>query len=234
MNCIIVEDEIPAQNILERYIQQMDGLTLSAKCSNAIQALNVLQQVKIDLMFLDVQMPEISGLQMLQQLRHPPKVILTTAFDQYALAAYELDIIDYLLKPISFERFARAVHKARRVANEPDVTGSIKANSPPYIFLKADRKLHKVFLADIVYIEGLSNYLKVHTINGLLVIRETMNDMEALLPSDQFIRVHRSYIVSINHVQYVEGSSISTTKGFLPVGEHWRPQLYEFIQYNQG
>ncbi len=234
MKCIIVEDEIPAQNILERYIQQIDGLTLSAKCYNAIQALNILQQMKIDLMFLDVQMPEINGLQMLQQLRHPPKVILTTAFDEYALAAYELDVIDYLLKPISFERFARAVLKASRIVDEQNATGSGKATtSPTYVFLKADRKLHKVFLSDIVYIEGLSNYLKIHTTNGLLVVRETMSDMETLLPSDQFVRVHKSYIVSINHVQYVEGNSISTAKGILPVGEHWRPHLYEFIQHNQ-
>ncbi len=229
MRCLIVDDEPPARAVLENYIRQMQGLSLTASCANAIQALGILQRDPIELIFLDIQMPEISGLQMVESLMHRPKVILTTAHAEYALDAYNLDIIDYLLKPIAFERFARAVEKARRLQDPLSGKKTNTRESPEYLFFRADRKLHKVLLKDIVFVEGLSNYLKLLLVDRTLVIRETMADMERRLPSDQFIRVHKSYIVRLDRILYIEGNLISTERGGIPIGESWKEEFMRKI-----
>lgn len=228
MNCLIVDDEPLAQNILEKYIHQMDGLELIAKCNNAIQAINKLQTEQIDLLLLDIQMPEITGLELLRNLSNPPKVIFTTAFSEYALPAFDLDVIDYLLKPISFERFARAIYKVRQyIPNEKNTTNDSEV---PYIFLKADRKLHKIFLSDILFIEGLNNYLKIHTHQRMLVVREKMCDIDNILPEKKFIRVHKSFIVSIKEIEYAEDNFIVMGKHRIPIGETYRQAFYKRIK----
>ncbi len=227
MRCLIVDDEPLAQNMLEKYVRQLDELTLVGKCDNAIQAIGKLQTEQIDLLLLDIQMPEINGLDMLRNLHHPPSVILTTAFSDYALLAFDLNVLDYLLKPISFERFARAINKAKHYGAAQQ-TNQQPMNTP-YIFLKADRKLHKIFLSDILFIEGLSNYLKVHTPRQLLVVREKMCDMEALLPKSQFFRVHKSFIIAIQHIQYTEGNLIIMGKHQVPIGETYRQAFFKRI-----
>jgi DNA-binding LytR/AlgR family response regulator len=221
MRCLIVDDEPLAQNILEKYVSMLEELTLVSKCSNAIQAISILQTDQIDLLLLDIQMPELNGLDMLRHLRRRPQVILTTAFSEYALTAFELEVVDYLLKPFSFERFARAIDRARQ--RRPD-NHSLRQKMlpPPHLFLKADRKLHKVFIADILFIEGLSNYLKVYTSQGMLIIREKMSDMENALPAEQFVRVHKSFIVASSHIEYIEGNWILIRQYRVPIGESYR------------
>lgn len=230
MRCLIVDDEPPAQIILERYISQTNGLELAGKCSNAIEAMALLKRDLIDLMFLDIQMPELDGLQLLKYLGHQaPKVILTTAYDNYALNAFDLDVIDYLVKPISYERFLRAVGKAMRTASTHDDALRTPLKSGQYIFLRADRKLYKVSLEDIVFIEGLSNYLKVHLHKDMLVIRETMTRMGETLPPETFVRVHKSYILNIAHIQYVERNIVATIRGPVPIGEAYSQDFFKRI-----
>lgn len=228
MKCLIVDDEPLAQNILEKYIHQMDELELVAKCNNAIQAVNKLQTEQIDLLLLDIQMPEITGLELLRNLSNPPKVIFTTAFSEYALPAFDLDVIDYLLKPISFERFARAIYKVRQAI--PSRKNTTKDSDTTYIFLKADRKLHKIFLSDILFIEGLNNYLKIHTHRQMLVVREKMCDMDVILPEKQFLRVHKSFIVSLKEIEYAEDNFIVMGKHRIPIGETYRQAFYKRIK----
>lgn len=230
MRCLIVDDEPPAQIILERYISQTNGLELAGKCGNAIEAMALLKREPVELMFLDIQMPELDGLQFLKYLGHQaPKVILTTAYDSYALSAFDLDVIDYLVKPISYERFLRAVGKAMRIAPNHEDHSRIPPKSSQYIFLRADRKLYKVSLEDIVFIEGLSNYLKVHLHKDMLVIRETMTRMEELLPPEAFVRVHKSYILNIAHIQYVERNVVATVRGSVPIGEAYSQDFFKRI-----
>lgn len=230
MRCLIVDDEPPAQIILERYISQTKGLELAGKCSNAIEAMALLKKEPVQLMFLDIQMPDLDGLQLLKYLgSQAPKVILTTAFDSYALSAFDLDVIDYLVKPISYERFLRAVGKAMRTSPPYEDPSRALLKNSQYIFLRADRKLYKVSLEDMVFIEGLSNYLKVYLLKDMLVIRETMTRMEELLPPETFIRVHKSYILNISHIQYVERNTVATVRGPVPIGDAYAQDFFKRI-----
>ena len=226
MKCLIVDDEPLACDILETYIGQLEGVSLVGKCENAFQAISILQVQAVDLLFLDIQMPQLTGIDLIRNFKVKPQVILTTAFSQYAFDAFELDVVDYLLKPFSFERFARAVAKARKIQNEPNT----KQNSPSYFFFKADKKLHKLALEEILFIEGLSNYLKVYTPKEVLVIRETMKKIEDMLPAEYFFRIHKSYIVGINHIDYVEGNVILLKQNYqVPIGETYKDEFLKKI-----
>ena len=227
MRCLIVDDEPLAQQILEKYIHLLDDLTLVGKCNNAIQAISFMQLQQIDLLLLDIQMPELNGLEMLRQLHRPPKVILTTAFSEFALNAFDLDVVDYLLKPISFERFARAINKVRLIKTVPEQVRP--ETRQPFIFVRSDRKLHKIFLADILFVQGLSNYLKIYTEKQMLIVREKMLEIETLLPPDLFIRVHKSYIVALAQIKYAEGSTIVLHDHIIPIGESYRAAFWARI-----
>ncbi len=232
MRCLIVDDEPLAQKVLERYINMLEGITIAGKCSNAFQVISFLQMNPVDLLLLDIQMPELSGLDMLRNLHQPPQVILTTAYSEHALTAFDLDVVDYLLKPITFERFARAISKARN--RHLDVHSPTEAPpAPSYLFFKADRKLHKVFIADIIFIEGLSNYLKVCTTKGTLVVREKMSEIESLLPAGQFMRVHKSFIIALPHIECIEGNWITTKQYRVPIGETYRAVFLKAIGNGQ-
>jgi DNA-binding LytR/AlgR family response regulator len=226
MKCLIVDDEPLACDILENYINQLEGLSLVGRCENALQAISVLQVQAVDLLFLDIQMPQLTGLDLLRNFKVKPQVILTTAFSQYAFDAFELDVVDYLLKPFSFERFARAVAKVRKIQNEQITFQS----SPSYFFFKSDKKLHKLTLDEILFIEGLSNYLKVYTPKEVLVIRETMKKIEDMLPAEYFFRIHKSYIVGINHIDYIEGNVILLKQNYqVPIGETYKDEFLKKI-----
>ena len=227
MKCLIVDDEPLACDVLENYIGQLEGLSLAGRCENAWQAISTLQTHEIDLMFLDVQMPQLTGIDMLRAVKNPPQVILTTAFSTYALDAFDLDVVDYLLKPFSFERFARAVAKARKVQTK----GEEKQALPKYLFFKADKKLHKVVLEEIILVEALSNYLKIYTLRETLVVRETISKMKTLLPKQDFVRVHKSFIVAIAHIDYIEGNLIFLTYKYqAPIGESYKEAFLKHIQ----
>lgn len=227
IKCLIIDDEPLAQNVLENYLSRVDTFELVQKCNTAFEAMNIMRKTPIDLLFLDINMPEMSGLEMLKTLRNPPKVILTTAYSEYALVSYEFGVLDYLLKPISFERFFQAVNKVMENMGESEIkspeTIKIEEKSANnFVFLKSDKKLYKVFYDDILYLEGYGNYVKVFTTEKMILVLEKLSELEQQLPSEKFVRVHKSYIISISHIKIIEGNLISIGQAQVPIGESYK------------
>ncbi|HWZ03218.1 MAG TPA: LytTR family DNA-binding domain-containing protein, partial [Mucilaginibacter sp.] len=218
IRCIIVDDEPLALHVLEDYISKIPFLHLVKATTNPIEALTLVQEKEADLVFLDVQMPELTGIQFLKIANGKAKVILTTAYPQYALEGYELDVIDYLLKPIAFDRFFKAVQKAQAVLQPATVKPVAVAESSPqkpqqeflsdFIFVKTEHKIQKVYLNDILFIEGLKDYISIFTPAERIITLQNMKKMEDALPAKYFTRVHKSYIVSINKIDSIERSRI--------------------------
>jgi len=221
IKCIIVEDERLAQKVLQAHIEKITELELTSVCNNAPEAQNVLQNHIIDLIFLDIELPGMNGLHFLKTLPDPPLVILTTAYVDYAIESYELNVVDYLLKPISFERFSKAINK---IIEGRQLTKSAEKD---HIYIKSNGKFFKVDYADIIYIEGMKDYLKICTTDAKLVTLQTMNEMEKLLPADQFIRVHKSYIVSLARIKSIYGNNIETTKLIIPIGVNYKEKVMQ-------
>lgn len=228
MKVIIVDDEPLALEVLETYLTHFPELNLQAKCANAVEAFEALSEGDIDLMFLDIQMPQISGIDFLKSLKNPPKVIFTTAFSNYALEGFELNAVDYLLKPFSLERFTKAVQKFKEIYAKNDKTLS-EAEAPDYIFVKADKKLIKLRFEDIFHVEGLKDYVMLHTPGGRIVTLQTMKSLEEKLPSSNFIRVHRSYIVNLNLIELLETNSVTVNKKKIPIGKNYKDELFNVI-----
>lgn len=223
---IIVEDEPLAREGLKSYIREIDSLELCAVCENALDANEVLKEEKPDLMFLDIQMPKITGIDFLKSLQSPPMVILTTAYPNYALQGFELDVVDYLVKPYPFDRFLKAVNKAKdlyHLKQHPKEYPSTK----DAIFLKVDNVLKRVILNDIIYIEGMENYVALHTKEGRMITLMTMKSMEETLPSENFLRVHKTYIISKNHVKGIEGNEIDMGKVKIPMSRNRRNEIID-------
>ena len=235
-NCLIVDDEPIAQQILEKYISQIDVLNLIGKCGNAFEALNVLHKEPVDILFLDIKMPSLSGLDMLKTLQAPPNVILTTAFSEFGVESYEYGITDYLLKPISFERFLKAVNKlvipqnSKLTLPQPED----KIVEPTFIFFKADKKIHKYYFSDIVFIEGSGNYVKIHSQHEKpLMVLDKLTDLQNKLPQKQFIRIHKSFIVNVSHIQKIEGNMIKIEDKVIPISATFKPNLEALIRDKQ-
>jgi two-component system LytT family response regulator len=232
IKCLVVDDEPPAREILRRYISDMPMLEMAGECSNAVQAMSYLQQHSVDLLFLDIRMPQLNGNDLLKILRHPPKVIVTTAFAEYALEGYELDIVDYLLKPIQFDRFLKAVHKAvqNNQFTEPDHEGQPKQEA--FVYFRADRKMVKVMLSDILYIESLKDYVKVCTANGVIITKQSISSVEEMLPEDLFLRTHRSFIISLSKIRSFTSELIEIEKVEIPVGKLFRNGVLKALEAN--
>ena len=224
IRCLVADDEPPAREILRRYIDDMPGLHLIKECSNAMQVLSFLQEEEIDIIFLDINMPQLKGNELLKILKNPPKIILTTAYIEYALEGYELDVVDYLLKPIQFERFVKAVHKAVQSNgnsfNQPLVQNDAKQES--FVYFRADRKMVKVMLDSILYIESMKDYIKIVTSEGVLITKQSMTSVEAMLPENDFIRTHRSFIVSLPKIKSFTHELIEIEKTQIPIGKLFR------------
>ena len=232
--CIIIEDEPLAQNILKKYIAELPALELMAVCNDALEAQGMLTQQHIPLIFLDINLPKLSGINFIKTLVHPPLVIFTTAYPEFAVEGFELNAVDYLLKPFSFERFLKAVNKALEKLN-----ASIAQNNDPgktsFIFLKADKKIHKVDLDSIFYIEAIGDYMKVVTDSGQLIINETMKKLQEELPGRSFIRVHKSFIISRNKIKFIEGNYVQVEDKSIPIGATYRNDvLANLDKKNQG
>jgi DNA-binding LytR/AlgR family response regulator len=223
IKCIIVEDERLAQKVLQAHIEKTPELELVAVCSNAPEAQQVLQKNIVDLIFLDIQLPGMNGLHFLKTLPDPPLVILTTAHVDYAIESYEFNVVDYLLKPISFERLSRAINK---IIDGRQLT---KSSEKDHIYIKSNGKFFKVDYADIIFIEGMKDYLKIFTSDSALVTLQTMNEMEKLLPVDKFIRVHKSYIVSLLRIKSIYGNAIETSKQTIPIGINYKQKVMQLI-----
>ena len=241
MKVIIVDDEPLALDVMETYISNMPNLQLVARCNNAFEANEALKNGDIDLMFLDIQMPQLTGIDFLKTLKTPPMVIFTTAYQQYAVEGFELNAIDYLLKPISMDRFMKAVNKASEqydLHHQESKKGSNTEGGaepkPDYIFVKADKKLQRVKFSEILYIEGLKDYVIIRTETGRIISLQTMKSLEDKLPDAQFVRVHRSFIVGIDKIHAIVGNMVEVIeKGaakHLPIGKNYRDELLEMIE----
>lgn len=226
LNCVITDDEPIAVEILEDYIHMVSGLRLVAQCKSAMETLTVLQRQSVDVLFLDIKMPEISGLDLVRSLQHPPAIILTTAFPDYALEGYDLNIVDYLLKPISAERFLRAVNKLKAPFSGPMLADP----TADFLFARADGGLVKVSHADILYIEGLENYVRIHMGDKVIVCLSTMKSIEDSLPSRCFLRIHRSYIVNLSKVELIRQHQFRIGLKSLAVGKSYRKTVAEILK----
>ena len=227
INTIIVDDEPLAQEILETYLKEYDDFDLIGTCKNALEANKLLKEHKIDVMFLDIQMPQLNGIEFLKILDNPPLVVFTTAFKEYALEGFELDALDYLLKPISKDRFGKAIERIR---------GEVSKSSEAFdqsIFVKSDKKLHRLFYDEIFYIEGLKDYVIIKTEKSRIVTLQTMKSLETKLPQHNFKRIHRSYIINLDKIQSVVGNNveieINGQKSKLPIGKIYRDDLLDIV-----
>jgi two-component system, LytTR family, response regulator len=224
--CIAVDDEPLAIEKIVSFIERMPLLKLEATFDHPSEALEFLSMHKIDLLFLDIQMEKMTGLDLLAALPSRPQVILTTAYSEYALKGYEFEVIDYLLKPYSFERFAQAVNK---FVNRISEKNQVIMNAPDFIFVKSDYRLVKIMLSDILYIEGMRDYRCIHTPAGKILTDQTFVSFEELLPASQFARIHKSYIVSLSKIESVEKHRVKIGKELLPVSESYRDAFYTKI-----
>jgi two-component system, LytTR family, response regulator len=257
IRCLAVDDEPLALDILANYIQKTPNLSLVATCTDPLEALSLIQQGKVDLLFLDIQMPTLTGIQFLRVMNGKCKTILTTAYSEYALEGYEYDVADYLLKPISFERFLKAVQKAvgqlaviseqlsvgggqssvnssqPSIGNEDLNTLNTPATTPQqqldFIFVKTEYKIQKINLSDILYLEGLKDYVSIYTTTERILTLQTMKKMEEMLPSNRFVRVHKSYIVSLEKIETIERQRIFIGKNTIPVGDSFQKDFMKLI-----
>jgi len=233
IRCLVVDDEPLARDVIRRYVESIPSLKLIGECGNAIDAMSFLQQQPVDLLFLDIQMPKLKGIDLLKIMTNPPKVILTTAHAEYALEGYELDIVDYLLKPIAFERFFKAVNKAFQFVRPVMETELPAPKEEPkkerYIYLRADRKMVKVMLQDILYIESMKDYVKVVTNQGTIITKQSISSMEAMLPETAFLRTHRSFIASVDKIKSFTPELIEIEKSEIPIGKLYRNNVMKVL-----
>jgi DNA-binding LytR/AlgR family response regulator len=229
MKCIAVDDESLALDLLEDNIRKVPFLTLVKRCKNAFEAHEVVMKENIDLMFLDIQMPGISGVQFLQSISNPPLVIFITAYEQFALQGFNLDVVDYLLKPVSFDRFLKAANKAHELFTLKNAAPSVNSNE--YLFVNSEYNLVKINIRDIIYIEGLKDYIKIFISNATrpIITRLSMKSIEEKLPSDRFVRVHKSFIIAIDKIISIRKGKISINNVHVPISEHYKENLYRFI-----
>jgi two-component system LytT family response regulator len=219
ITCIITDDEPFARKGLQGYVEKISFIDLKGVCEDALQLSDLMQKQPVDLLFLDIQMPHISGVDFIKALSKPPKVIFTTAFEQYALQGFELDIMDYLLKPISYERFLKAAWKARDYFALREITSLATI---PYIFIKVNGKLEKINFDDILFIEGMENYVAVYLPNKKLITHSTIKALLEKLPPGQFIQTHKSFIAAINKVDTIEGNTLLIKQHRVPVSKYLR------------
>ncbi|RZN84579.1 MAG: response regulator transcription factor [Winogradskyella sp.] len=224
LKCIIADDEPIARDIVENYIAEIPYLKLSASCKNAFEVLDVLQKEPVDILFLDINMPKLSGLSMLRTLQHKPEVIVTTAYPEYAIEGFELSVTDYLLKPFSLERFLQAVMKVKKnFISEPQPQNSQEIGDK-FIFVKSDKKLIKIVIEAISHIEAYGNYVKIHT-QEMILTAQTLTDILETLPP-QFLRIHKSFAINFNHLKLIDANqAVMKTNEKLPIGKSYKKQL---------
>jgi DNA-binding LytR/AlgR family response regulator len=229
LKCIIIEDEVLAQDVIKSHLARINTLELAGVYRNAPEAEAALKGGEIDIMFLDIRLPGMSGLQFLRGLKDPPLVVLTTAYAEYALESYEFNVIDYLLKPISFERFSKAVNKILDGRLFTAAAKEAYLYSDDHIFVRSNSKFFRVNFSEILYIQGMRDYLKIYTPDYALVTHQTMNELEKTLPSRHFIRVHKSYIISLKHIRSIYGNTIELGKATIPIGVNYKESVMNLI-----
>jgi DNA-binding LytR/AlgR family response regulator len=228
IKCIITDDEPIARKGLIGYVEKIDYLSLVGECEDALQLNTLLKTEQADLLFLDIEMPYLSGLDLLSSIQNPPKVMITSAYEKSALKGYELDVVDYLLKPITFERFVKAVDKVYSLLEKESAK-----DANEYIFVKSGKQLKKIFLEDILFIESMENYVNVFTTSSKEVVYSTLKLFLESLPSDHFLQVHRSYVVNIEQISSIEGNTLHIASYEIPVARNLREQVFNFIINNR-
>ena len=234
-NVIIVDDEYLAQKLLQDYVSKVEQLQLVATCSNAFEAMEALKSNAVDIMLLDIQMPDLTGLELVKSLDKKPAVIFTTAYSEYAVDAFNLAVSDYLLKPFNFPRFFQAINKAigqvpQRAENAPKPAADTISRSNDFITVKADYKLYKINYDDLLFIEGQHEYVTFHTTQRRITALFALKDLEEMLPKERFVRVHKSYIVSFKHIQDLDKSDVTVMGNKIPVGASYRDELLARLQ----
>lgn len=238
MNCIAVDDEILALKKIQRFAEKIDYLNLLGTFDNALSTFSFLRENKVDLIFLDIQMDEFTGIQLLETIKDPPHVILTTAFDEYALKAYELDVMDYLLKPIPFERFVKAVEKVyarflkdenHKIPAQQILSRNKKTEQADYTFIKSGNKTVKVYFNKILYIEGQRDYLQIHTVDNKIMTLLNFKKMQKLLDPHKFVRVHKSYVIAVDKIDYIENNTIKIKNKLIPVSSTYKIPFHNLL-----
>lgn len=231
IRCLLIDDEPPAIALLEEYIGKLDHLEVIGTCNSAIKAFDLLRAKEVDLLFLDIQMPVLNGIDFIKTLKHPPGIILTTAYRDYALDGYDLDIIDYLLKPIPFNRFLKAVRRfEERYSAFPELP-LLPENTPQHLFVNVNRTHHKVMLEDILYIESLKDYVRFHTKTDRLVVKGNIGSFMEQLPTHQFVRIHRSFVIALAYIQSYNQTEVKVGDQVLPIGGSYRENLMKKLHY---
>ncbi len=231
--CLIIDDEPIAIRLIKNHLAAFADFEVVAECNDALEAMPVMAKEHIDLLFCDIQMPQITGVEFVRSLAHPPKVIFITAYRDYAIDAFELQVVDYLLKPISFERFAKAINnfleldQLHKNANKKENSGN---KIREFIFLKADKKHYKVNIDDILYFESLGDYVIAYTTERKIVTKERIGRLFETLPNDKFIQIHRGYIISVSRIESVGPGFVEINKKKLPVGRNYKPELHKLLQ----
>jgi len=233
--CLIVDDEPLARDLIRGHIQKLENFEIVAECDNAMKALDAMRNHHVDLMFLDIKMPQMTGIDFLKTLKRPPKVIITTAYSQYALDGFELDVVDYLMKPITFERFFKSVNKYFQSGQpEPvELEGENGMNENAFIYVMDNKKVIKIYLKEIHFIEGLNEYIRIHTDNRRVVVKSSLQNIENKLPSELFIRVHKSYIVSITRIRAFNATTIELENAKLRIGRNYKNQVFSALHFKQ-
>jgi len=229
LKCIIVDDEPLARKGLEEYVSDVDFLELAAECENPLQASAAINSQKIDVMFLDIQMPRLNGIQFLKTLKNPPITIITTAYQEYAIQGFELDVIDYLLKPIPFDRFLKSAHKAKEFYELKYGSELQPQEEREFFFVKSDRMYEKIFFKDILYIQALQNYVEIHLESRKYITHLTLKSIYSSLPKNKFIKVHKSFIVSSGKVDSISGNSVKIGTEQIPLGKNHKDQALSKI-----
>jgi DNA-binding LytR/AlgR family response regulator len=232
---MIVDDEPLALDLMRGHIEKLENFEIVAECDNAMKALSALREKHIDLVFMDIQMPQITGIEFLKTLKHPPKVIITTAYREYALEGFELDVVDYLLKPITFERFLKSVNKYYQICQDQVqvVPGPApeKTQEESFIYVKENKKVIKVYLSEIKYIEGLSEYVQIYTDKRKIITKTSMALMEEKLPSANFLRIHKSYIVAVSKIEAFTANTIEIHGKELPIGRNFKNAVLNALNF---
>ncbi|EZH75613.1 transcriptional regulator [Aquimarina atlantica] len=241
MNCITIDDEPLAHKVIKNYCTNLSFLNVVKECYSAFEAMNYLNENQVDLIFLDINMPKLKGLDFLRTLSNPPLIIVTTAYQEYAIEGYELNILDYLLKPFSFERFLKAINKAQHQKkmiestqkgpeNQSSLNANVSVNQNDSIFIKGDKKIHQIQLDSILYLESLGSYVKIHTDNKTITSLDRLTNFENTLPKNQFLRIHRSYIIALKKIETIEGNRLKIKGVDIPIGNVYKHNLTNAIK----
>ncbi|QEC75821.1 LytR/AlgR family response regulator transcription factor [Mucilaginibacter ginsenosidivorax] len=234
LRILIVDDEPYAIEVMENYLRNFDDMEIVGKCYNAIQAFQLLQQKTVDLMFLDIQMPGITGIDFLKTLKNPPKTIFTTAYSQYALDGFDLNVVDYLVKPIPLDRFMRAIDKVYQLSGNNAGTGhsyeKFGGDTEAFLYLKVERKTIKINVNDILWVESLRDYVKVITTGNVYISKQKISLLEGMLPENKFVRAHRSFIVAIAHISSFYAYSVEVNGHELPIGRNYKQEMQKRLK----